>query len=199
MNLWGIQGWSGKQNHKVKVLSHCEVKKSPELYSKTFKPSKTKELLPVSMKRPWGMGIAYSFLSLCRQSIGFKLFLADRKEEIPDKIKFIPIVPHPPTIHCFGESGSHLLYDNPIGTEEAVRCPSLSSRVTAPALANSELAMVYQHPSCTGGPKLTTVSRCVLVSAEQKGIMIPWSPGSAPACCWSSLLPVDAGGSCSSN
>lgn len=119
------------------------------------------------------MGIAYSFLSLCRQSIDFKLFLADRKEEIPDKIKFIPIVPHPPTIHCFGESGSHLLYDNPIGTEEAVRCPSLSSRVTAPALANSELAMVYQHPSCTGGPKLTTVSRCVLVSAEQKGIMIP--------------------------
>lgn len=95
MNLWGIQGWSGKQNHKVKVWSHCEVKKSPELYSKTFKPSKTKDLLPVSMKRPWGMGIAYSFLSLCRQSIGFKLFLADRKEEIPDKIKFIPIVPHP--------------------------------------------------------------------------------------------------------
>lgn len=105
------------------IASHCEVKNSSEWDSKTFESSKIKELFSVSLKRPWGMGITHWFLSECRQSTGFKMFLVDRKGETSEKIKFMPIVSYPPTAHHIGESDSHLLDDLPVGTGVAVRCP----------------------------------------------------------------------------
>lgn len=198
--------------------SHCEVKTSSEWDSKTFESSKIKDLFSVSLKRLWGMGITYWVLSQLRQSTGFEMFLVDRKGETLGKIKLMPIVS---SSHCTPDwrvwlpsprwpphrhwGGCEVSPKPSLPQAGQAPCPGLSSRTLLqpwPSLNSVQFINVFH---VLGGSKLATVSRYGLVSGEQKEItnasLISWlcSCWCSPGCCWPSLLPGDAGGSCSSN